>query len=668
MTTDLCDADDLVCDSTHVFSDILLPPADAPWKPPLGIKGAVERGTKIHSESYTPERLSALAQPAVKRAVSFAVPLQVTSTILSCNIGGDIAGAASIKRLDVSVERSQRWTLKHIGLHDQLLGAKVTDHGLTKGSFVLFLDDRGGLSGTLPAGRWELDVAVTTGLDSGRTLHLIVEVVTAGRCGAVNGFATDRDGEALDDVEVWLETSTDDWDGETSRRVAVDRTDSEGYFSISGSLSGDYLLFFTDGPGAESAEEAALDERGDLFDQYYLTGKTSAYSDQPGSGSLVTVSAGVTRADQILQPSSSIQLKIYDVSTSIALEGISATGTGWTGTSGSEGLLWDQGRYSYDGCMSIYDPARVYVERARYYLGWPGEEIVRMYRGSSISGTVTNAAGEPVADAMVFYSRDDLPNTRLTNFGGGSGCYSDMGLYESGRAFTDKDGKYRFGALYGGDNYRVSTEIDDESLYSDTFSLTTAYYGFEDVTVDLGSELLPLTAATPTISGTAKVGLTLTARPGAWTSGSTFDYQWLVNNEEVFGATKSTFALRSGDKGKNISVRVTGKKMGYGTATKTSKATAKVVAVSVLSTATPTISGSATVGSRLNAKAGKWTAGTKFSYQWLINGKLVSGATKSNFTVRSAHKGKKVSVKVTGSQAGYGTVSKTSKATAKVKK
>ena len=85
-----------------------------------------------------------------------------------------------------------------------------------------------------------------------------------------------------------------------------------------------------------------------------------------------------------------------------------------------------------------------------------------------------------------------------------------------------------------------------------------------------------LTVKTPTVSGTAKVGKTLTAKASGWTTGTKKSYQWYANGAKVKGATKSTLKITSKQKGKKIVVKVTGKKAGYTTVTKASKSTAKV--------------------------------------------------------------------------------------------
>ncbi|MDF1488295.1 hypothetical protein [Tessaracoccus caeni] len=172
--------------------------------------------------------------------------------------------------------------------------------------------------------------------------------------------------------------------------------------------------------------------------------------------------------------------------------------------------------------------------------------------------------------------------------------------------------------------------------------------------------------ATPKISGTVQVGKKLTAKTGTWSPKPSFSYQWYRDGKKISKATKSSYTLTSSDKGTKITVKVTGKKSGYTSVTKTSKKTASVKA-GTLSTKTPTISGTAKVGKKLTAKTGTWTSGTKFSYQWYRSGKKISKATKSTYTVSKSDKGKTITVKVKGTKSGYTSVTKTSKKTSKVK-
>jgi hypothetical protein len=85
-----------------------------------------------------------------------------------------------------------------------------------------------------------------------------------------------------------------------------------------------------------------------------------------------------------------------------------------------------------------------------------------------------------------------------------------------------------------------------------------------------------LKAPTPKIKGTPTVGGKLTARPGAWTKGTKLSYAWYAAGKKIRGATKKTFKLAAAQRGKRITVKVTGRLAGYAKATKTSKPTRTV--------------------------------------------------------------------------------------------
>ena len=64
----------------------------------------------------------------------------------------------------------------------------------------------------------------------------------------------------------------------------------------------------------------------------------------------------------------------------------------------------------------------------------------------------------------------------------------------------------------------------------------------------------------------------LTAVPGTWDAGTTLAYQWTVDGTDVAGATGPTYTPVAGDVGKVVTVKVTGSKTGYTSATKESRA------------------------------------------------------------------------------------------------
>ena len=176
-----------------------------------------------------------------------------------------------------------------------------------------------------------------------------------------------------------------------------------------------------------------------------------------------------------------------------------------------------------------------------------------------------------------------------------------------------------------------------------------------------------LTAPIPTITGTAVVGGTLTAVPGSWGPGAVaLTYQWKANGTNISGATAATFTITAAQLGQTITVAVTGTETGYTGGTKVSAATAAVGA-GTLTASTPTISGTAAVGSTLTAVPGSWGPGTvALTYQWKANGTTISGATSATFTVAAAQLGQTITVAVTGTETGYSTATKESVPTAVV--
>lgn len=184
----------------------------------------------------------------------------------------------------------------------------------------------------------------------------------------------------------------------------------------------------------------------------------------------------------------------------------------------------------------------------------------------------------------------------------------------------------------------------------------------------------PATAAfakvgTPKVSGTAKVGGTLSVSSvGAWSPAPTSaTYQWYRSGAAISGATRSSYQLVAADRGKKITVRVTGQRAGYKAAGSPASA-AVTVGYGTLASSRPTIAGNRVVGAVLTVVVGAWTPGVAFSYQWYADGKKVNGATRASYALATSMSGKKITVTVTGKLAGYTTKSVTSAATVKVTK
>ncbi len=177
-----------------------------------------------------------------------------------------------------------------------------------------------------------------------------------------------------------------------------------------------------------------------------------------------------------------------------------------------------------------------------------------------------------------------------------------------------------------------------------------------------------IVSRSPSVSGTARVGKTLTANRWTWTpTPTTVKYQWRLDGKAVSGATSRTWTVSASAKGKRVTVAITGSKTGYTTKTAVSPATTTVKAGAFVAPR-PTITGTAKVGSTLKAVRGTWTPQpSTVKYQWKVGGVVVRGETDYWFKVPASAKGKRIAVVVTGSKTGYVTKTVTSALTSVVR-
>jgi hypothetical protein len=165
----------------------------------------------------------------------------------------------------------------------------------------------------------------------------------------------------------------------------------------------------------------------------------------------------------------------------------------------------------------------------------------------------------------------------------------------------------------------------------------------------------PTETALPIVTGSVAAGNQLTAAPGTWSGSGTlsYAYQWYrcdttgAHCGSIHGAIGATYKLVIKDIGQTIGLTVNatdsaGKTSGYANligpvAPSTS---------SLVSTAQPTIAGTAKVGQILLVSNGVWSsAPTAYTYSWLrcnANGRIctpISGATQTTYTTTAADSG-----------------------------
>lgn len=93
------------------------------------------------------------------------------------------------------------------------------------------------------------------------------------------------------------------------------------------------------------------------------------------------------------------------------------------------------------------------------------------------------------------------------------------------------------------------------------------------VTVSAGS--ISVTTR-PSVTGSARVGRTLRAEPGTWTSGVAFAYAWFADGTRIRHASARRLLLTRTLRGERLTVRVTGSKPGCTSRTATSRRTPRI--------------------------------------------------------------------------------------------
>lgn len=156
------------------------------------------------------------------------------------------------------------------------------------------------------------------------------------------------------------------------------------------------------------------------------------------------------------------------------------------------------------------------------------------------------------------------------------------------------------------------------------------------------------------LNGYARVDRSMSVATQDWPTGTKFAYQWFAGSKAVAKATKSSFVPTASTVDKYLSVRVTASLAGYNSVAV--QLDDYFVDRAYINTGSYYPAGTAAVGKTLTAKryqGSSETPGVTRTYQWLVNGESIPGATKSTFTLTAAHVGKDVAVRVFFAKTGY---------------
>ncbi len=165
----------------------------------------------------------------------------------------------------------------------------------------------------------------------------------------------------------------------------------------------------------------------------------------------------------------------------------------------------------------------------------------------------------------------------------------------------------------------------------------------------------------PRISGPVKVGNTVTASSGSWKPApSDLSYSWRMGGQVLPGAKRSELRITPRMLGRQVQVTVTAQRDGYPATSSSSAKTQQVLPGTLEPKVSPDLRGTAQVHRTMTVTGGQWTPRpVHVSFQWLVDGEEVPGATGQHFDLTARHAGHRISVAVTAKRVGYAPETKT---------
>jgi len=153
-------------------------------------------------------------------------------------------------------------------------------------------------------------------------------------------------------------------------------------------------------------------------------------------------------------------------------------------------------------------------------------------------------------------------------------------------------------------------------------------------------------------------GTILSCEAGSWKENPAFSYSWLRNGAPIPGAESTEYTLTNADEGALVQCLVTASNVSGSTA----QATNAVDAAPAATTAVPALEPASTVhipresstlpvGTTLECEHGEWAGQPTFSYRWLRNGNVISGAMTDGYTVTASDAGASVQCQVIAANA-----------------
>ena len=157
------------------------------------------------------------------------------------------------------------------------------------------------------------------------------------------------------------------------------------------------------------------------------------------------------------------------------------------------------------------------------------------------------------------------------------------------------------------------------------------------------------------VSGTYAVGRALSVTTGIWSpTPKSFTFKWVRASTSggaytnIAGATAASYTLAAADFGKFVKAVVTPVRTGFTYTAFTSNANESPISTQeITNLSAPSIGVLAKVGTALTANPGTWdVAGATFTFQWLINDRIIAGATAATYTPSPETLSDEISVQV----------------------
>ena len=473
-------------------------------------------------------------------------------------------------------------------------------------------------------------------------------------------------------------------------RVETDSTEAD----ISGATSGTYTLAAADEGKTIKVKVSFTDDASNPEMRTSAATGTVAAANTPATGAptitgtarvdetLTAVTTGIMDADGLASPTYTYQWIRVDGGTDADISG--ATSSTYTLVAADEGkTIKVKVSFTDDAsnpemrtsaATATVAAATTPTISAVAVTSTPQLETDTYGEGEDIQFTVTFSEAVKVTGMPRFvFSLGNSGDGRQVNAGYDAAASTDTALvFAYTVVSTDKDNN----GIYILDDVTVSGTAGSGSIVLDTgqsivgktsevpASLAHSVRGGRSGHKVDGSPNSPATGA-PTITGTAKVGETLTAvttgiMDADGVTSVSYTYQWIrvetdSTEADISGATSGTYTLVAADEGKTIKVKVSFTDDASNPETLTSAATATVAATNNPATGSPTITGTARVDETLTAVTtgimdADGLASPTYTYQWIrVDGGTdadISGATSSTYTLVAADEGRTIKVKV----------------------